>query len=61
MTKYRVYFTTTVSQWADVEAEDELEAEDLAYEELDGMPFLGYNFDEGFGWEWDSTDEIEEN
>lgn len=62
MTKYRVGFTTVVEQFITVEVEDaDFESEfdleeavlDEAYNELQGVPFLGWNWYEGGNWEFD--------
>lgn len=65
---YRVGFTTTVEQFVEVtldtEGLSELEIEeaalDEAYDNLDGVPFLGWNWDEGSDWTFDDDYGVQE-
>lgn len=58
MSKYRVWYTTPVSQWVDIEADSPEEAEDAAWRELEPVPWLGHRMDAGGDWEVESAPDL---
>lgn len=58
MTKWKVYFSTTVEQSVEIEGdfEEDYEVEEAAFDKLKQVPFIGWEFDSSGDWVFEGAD-----